>query len=215
MPIRLALMEDVLTAGQSPSMPARPRAVFARRGPIRVAEAGSEVVLETGECRLFEAAMSLHGPGEAWTFELSASGNEIVVDEAERPRVILARLIDRDPNEKVIVRADRVDFPPGAVTPKHGHKGPGIRRLIEGRLVAEIGDQVHRINAGDAWFETGLDPVVGRNLAPTSAFVRVMVLDPALLGEPTFIPWTPEEAVKPRGTDRTPFFDAVVATPPG
>jgi quercetin dioxygenase-like cupin family protein len=215
MPIRLALMEDVLTTGQSPSMPARPRAVFARRGPIRVAEAGSEVVLETGQCRLFEAAMSLHGPGEAWTFELSASGNEIVVDEAERPRVILATLIDRDPNEKVIVRADRVDFPPGAVTPKHGHKGPGIRRLIEGRLVAEIGDQVHRINAGDAWFETGLDPVVGRNLAPTSAFVRVMVLDPALLGEPTFIPWTPEEAAKPRGTDRTPFFDAVVATPPG
>jgi quercetin dioxygenase-like cupin family protein len=214
MPIRLALMEDVLTTGQSPSMPARPRAVFARRGPIRVAEAGSEVVLETGQCRLFEAAMSLHGPGEAWTFELSASGNEIVVDEAERPRVILATLIDRDPNEKVIVRADRVDFPPGAVTPKHGHKGPGIRRLIEGRLVAEIGDQVHRINAGDAWFETGIDPVVGRNMAPTSAFVRVMVLDPALLGEPTFIPWTPEEAAKPRGTDRTPFFDTAVAIPP-
>ena len=215
MPIRLVLMEDVLTAGQPLTMPARPRAVFARRGPLRVTEAGSAVVLETGACRLFEAAISLHGPGEAWTFELSASDSEMIITEAERHRVILATLIDRAPNEPVIVRADRVDFPPGAVTPKHGHKGPGIRRLIEGRLLAEIGDHVHRIDAGDAWFETGLDPVVGRNLAQTSAFVRVMVLDPALLGEPTFIPWTPEEAAKPRGTDRTPFFDTAVTIPPG
>ena len=127
-------MEDVRAAGQSLAMPARLRAVFARRGPILVAEAGSEVVLEAGTCRLFEAAISLRGPGEAWTFELSASGDEMVVAEAERHRVILARLIDRDPNEKVIVRADRVDFPTSAVTPKHGHKGPGIRRLIDVRL---------------------------------------------------------------------------------
>jgi quercetin dioxygenase-like cupin family protein len=214
MPIRLALLEDVLAAAQSLDMPGRPRAVFARRGPIRISEAGSQVALEAGDCRLFEAAISLRGPGEAWTFELSASGDEIVISEAERHRVILATLIDRDPTEKVIVRADRVDFPPGAVTPKHGHKGPGIRRLIEGCLVAEIGDQVHRINAGGAWFENGVEPVIGRNLAPASTFVRVMVLDPALLGEPTFIPWTAEEATKPRGTDRTLFFDTTVVIPP-
>src|SRR5262245_51443806 len=134
MPIRLALLEDVLTAGQSLAMPARTRAVYARRGPLRV----GEVVLDTGECRLFEAAITLSGPGEAWTFELSASGSEMIVTEAERERVILARLIDRDPNEPVLVRADRVEFPPGVVTPKHGHKGPGIRRLLQGRLIAEI-----------------------------------------------------------------------------
>ena len=213
MPIRLALLEDVLAAGTSLAMPARARAVFARRGPIRIAEAGSAVVLEAGQCRLFETAISLYGPGEAWTFELSAWGHEMGVAAEERDRVILAALIDRDPGVPVLVRADRVDFPPGAVTPKHGHKGPGIRRLIEGSLLAEIGDQAHRIDAGDAWFETGHDPVVGRTLAPASAFVRVMVLDPALLGGPTFIPWTPEEAGKPRGTERTPFFDTVVTVP--
>jgi quercetin dioxygenase-like cupin family protein len=215
MPIRLALLEDTLGAEQSPPVPARPRAVFARRGPIRITEAASEVVLETGQCRLFEGAISMRGPGEAWTFELSASPGEMVVTEAERERVILARLIDRDPAEPVLVRADRVEFPPGVVTPKHGHKGPGIRRLIQGRLVAEVGDQVQRIDAGGAWFESGLDPVVGRTVAPASAFVRVMALDPALLGEPTFIPWTPEEAAKPRGTERTLFFDTVVTIPPG
>jgi quercetin dioxygenase-like cupin family protein len=213
MPIRLALLEDVIAAGQSLAMPPRPRAVFARRGPIWVTDAASEIVLEAGQCRLFEAAILLRGPGEAWTFELSASGSELVVTQAERDRVILARLIDRDPGEPVLVRADRVEFPPGVVTPKHGHKGPGIRRLIQGRLVAEIGDQVQRIDAGDAWFESGREPVVGLAVAPASAFVRVMVLDPALLGESTFIPWTPEEATKPRGTDRTLFFDTVVGIP--
>jgi quercetin dioxygenase-like cupin family protein len=210
MPIRLALLEDILTAGQSLPLPARPRAVFARRGPMRVAQAKGEVVLEAGTCRLFEAAISLQGPGEAWTFELSASGSELVITPAERDRVILARLIDRDPGEPALMRADRVEFPPDVVTPKHGHKGPGIRRLIQGRLVAEIGDQVQRIDAGDAWFESGRDPVVGLTVAPASAFVRVMALDPALLGESTFIPWTPEEAAKPRATDRVLFFDTVV-----
>jgi quercetin dioxygenase-like cupin family protein len=205
MPIRLALLEDVLGA-EPVRMPARPRAVFARRGPIRV----DGVALETGQCRLFETAISLSGPGEAWTFELSASGSELVIAETERERVILARLIDRDPNEPVLIRADRVGFPPGVVTPKHGHKGPGIRRLIAGRLVAEIGDQVQRIDAGEAWFESGREPVVGLTTAPDSAFVRVMVLDPALLSESTFIPWTPADAAMPRGTDRTLFFDTVV-----
>jgi quercetin dioxygenase-like cupin family protein len=215
MPIRLALLEDVLTAGQSLPLPARPRAVFVRGGPMRVVQAGGEVVLEAGTCQLFEAAISLHGPGEAWTFELSASGSQLVITAAERDRVIMARLIDRDPGEPVLVRADRVEFPPSVVTPKHGHKGPGIRRLIQGRLVAEIGDQVQRIDAGDAWFESGLDPVVGLTVAPASAFVRVMVLDPALLGVSTFIPWTPEEAARPRGTDRVLFFDSVITIPPG
>jgi quercetin dioxygenase-like cupin family protein len=215
MPIRLALFEDTLAAGQSLAMPARPRAVFARRGPLRVAQAGGETMLDTGQCRLFEAAIALQGPGEAWTFELSASGSEMVISEPERTRVILARLIDRDPGEPVLVRADRVEFPPDVVTPKHGHRGPGIRRLIQGRLVAEIGDQVQRIDAGDAWFESGREPVVGLTVAPASAFVRVMALDPALLGESTFIPWTAEDAAKPRATDRTLFFDTIVAIPAG
>ncbi len=110
----------------------------------------------------------------------------------------------------MLLRADRVTFPPSAVTPKHGHKGPGIRRLVSGRLVAELGSEVRRIEAGEAWFESGKEPVVGRNLAPSSSFVRVMVLDPALAGEPTFIPWSEEDAAKPRGTNRHLFFDTVV-----
>jgi hypothetical protein len=39
----------------------------------------------------------------------------------------------------------------------------------------------------------------------------VMVLCPSLFGEPTFIPWSPEDAIKPRGTDRTLFFETKVS----
>ena len=108
------------------------------------------------------------------------------------------------------MRADRVDFPPGIVTPKHGHGGPGIRRLLHGRLVAEIADKVHRVEPGEAWFETGRDPVVGRNVAPASAFVRTILLPTDYLGRSSFLPWTAEEATKPRGVQYRIFFDTIV-----
>jgi hypothetical protein len=80
--------------------------------------------------------------------------------------------------------------------------------------MAEIGAEVRRIDPGTAWFETGRDPVVGRNLAPSSSFVRALALDPALKGLPTFIPWSEEEAAKPRGTRPAQFFDVLVRVPP-
>ena len=38
-----------------------------------------------------------------------------------------------------------------------------------------------RIDTGGAWYETGTDPVIGRVMAPGSAFIRCMVLDAELL----------------------------------
>ena len=61
-----------------------------------------------------------------------------------------------------------------------------------------------------SWYESGDDPVVGRSIAPDSAFVRAMVLPVHLHGKPTFIAWSAQEAAKPRGTQRTEFFDTVV-----
>ena len=79
---------------------------------------------------------------------------------------------------------------PGARTPLHGHRGPGIRRLVKGRIRATIGDNLERIEAGQAWFETGRDWVVGESSsAGEIVFVRVMVL-PAELegGQSSFVP---------------------------
>ena len=208
MTIGLYLFEDVVEPGRGLAWRAAPRAIFVRGGSVDV----SGQPLGAGACGLFEGALEITGTGEIWTFELSGAPVS-AMREQDRARVVLAHDVDLDPSAPVLFRADRVSFPAGAVTPRHGHKGAGIRRLVHGRLLAEIGTEVRRIDPGGAWFETGRDPVVGRNLAPSSAFVRALALDPALKGLPTFIPWSDEDAAKPRGTKPEQFFDTLVRIP--
>lgn len=209
MTVALFLFEDALAPGRALSWPAAPRAVYARSGRCEIAAGGARRRLAAGDCALVVTAAELHGDGEIWTFEISPRGVDAMAP-SDRGRLVLAHDIDLDPSGPLLLRADTVAFPPGAVTPRHGHKGAGIRRLIHGRLLAEIGGEVRAIGPGEAWFESGRDPVVGRNLAPSSAFVRALVLDPALKGLPTFVPWAPEEAARPRGAKPAQFFDEIV-----
>jgi len=209
MKLRLAVNEDVVEAGRTSRLCARPRAVFVRHGRLRIASAERVQDAGEGDCVLVRGACTLEGVGEAWTFEVSRFDG--AAGDSERERVVLAVTIDHNPSSPLLMRADRVTFDAGVVTPRHGHKGPGIRRLIHGRLHAELGDEHRRIEAGDAWFESGREPVVGRNMVAASAFVRVMVLDPALKGQQTFIPWTEADAAASRGTRRQLYFDELVA----
>ncbi len=201
--MRLALFEDFLTAPLR--LPPAVRGLYVKQGRVtlngtKLAE--DNAVLTTG-------AVVLGGEGEVWRFEVSDV--PALTLPHERSALILAHPLPRDPALPFVLRLDRVDFPLDAETPKHGHAGPGIRRLLRGRLLAEIGVETHRIEAGGAWYETGTDPVVGRVLAPDSAFIRAMVLDAALLGQPTFRAWTAEEAAKPRGAQYRLFFDTLTA----
>ncbi|MCF3936197.1 hypothetical protein L1787_22660 [Acuticoccus sp. M5D2P5] len=150
----------------------------------------------------------LGGNGRAWIYRLAApdaaslEGAEIVRSELVRPTFGPASL----------VRADRIESPPGAATPRHGHRGPGIRRLVFGRILAEVGDTVERIDAGMAWFETGADMVVGTNIGGTNAaFVRVMVL-PAELegGKSSFMAADAAEAAKPRAVQNRLFGEVLI-----
>jgi hypothetical protein len=209
MAVRLALTEDFLAPGQELSLLPAARAIYLRRGTVEVVSANGRFILHEDSCALAVGAVTLAGDGEAWCFEVAGDWDEA----ADRARVVLAVLLDRDPAAPVLLRADRVDFPPGAVTPRHGHAGPGIRRLLHGRLLAELGGETRRIEPGQAWFESGDDPVVGRTLAPASAFVRGMALDVALLGRPTFRPWTDHDATLPRAVTARLFLDAVVTLP--
>jgi hypothetical protein len=209
MPLRLALFEDHL-AGLA-HWAAAPRALFVRAGQCTVrASAGRATTLNAIDCQFFTSDIEIEGSAEVWTFELSKASVAALSIEDQR-RCILAHEVDLDPGRPIVFRADRVEFPPGMETPRHGHKGAGIRRLYQGRLVAEIGSELRRIEEGAAWFETGRDPVVGRNVAPASAFVRALALPPELHGKPTFIAWSEAEAAKPRGTVRTEYFDALVS----
>lgn len=209
MAVRLAITEDQLLPGRPIALPAAARAIFMRRGTATALLADRRIALAEDACGLVVGAPTLAGDGEAWCFELAADWDE----SADRLRLVLGVVLDRDPLAPVLLRADRVDFPPGAVTPRHGHAGPGIRRLLHGRLCAELGAETRRIDPGQAWFESGSDPVVGRNLAPESAFVRGMALEPALLGRSSFRPWTEPDAALPRAVVLRPFLDVVVSLP--
>lgn len=202
MTIRLAATQDFLESGQALSLRPAARAIYVRRGAVEVEGFGG---IGEDDCRLVLGAATLRGEAEIWCFEAAAAW-----DDSDRDRIILAALLPRDPAAPLVLRADRIDFPAGGVTPKHGHAGPGIRRLLHGRLSAEIGEKVFRVDPGQAWFEAGPDPVVGRNLAPASAFVRGMALDVALQGKPTYRAWDEVEAAKPRGVAPRLFFDEVV-----
>jgi hypothetical protein len=102
-----------------------------------------------------------------------------------------------DSNEDILIES-----PAGSVTPRHFHRGPGIRRLLYGRILGEI-------DPGNAWFESGTDPVIGSNIHEgNSAFVRVMVLPPELQGGLTSFVAT--EAQKPRGVQNQVFAEIIV-----
>ena len=107
-----------------------------------------------------------------------------------------------------LMRCDRVDFVPGIATPRHTHAGPGIRCLLRGEIDAEIGPHRAVYRAGEAWFEPGPLPVVGRPTArEPSAFVRLMVLPRALLGQPSFRHWSDADRQIPRPQSFRLFFD--------
>lgn len=111
-----------------------------------------------------------------------------------------------------MIRADRVESPSGAQTPAHRHRGPGIRRLERGQLLAQVGDRIDRIEAGQAWFESGQETVVGLNISGGgNAFIRVMLLPSDLAGgRSSFIAATSEDAAKPRAANVRLFGERVI-----
>jgi hypothetical protein len=97
------------------------------------------------------------------------------------------------------MRCDRVGFPKGGVAYTHIHQGPGLRYCLEGGICIESGGASHDYRAGDAWFESGAEPV----LAPTSqetetSFVRCFVLPRGCKGRSSIRYVRPEDASRPK-----------------
>ena len=114
--------------------------------------------------------------------------------------MILRHAIALDPTRPYLMRCDRVDFAPGGEALPHGHRGGGIRRLLEGALEVRVGSHGRLMAPGDAWFESGVEPVhaIASREAPTS-FVRVSILPREILGRSSLVYVDPGHAsVKPR-----------------
>jgi hypothetical protein len=170
--------------------------VYAAGGPLTVA--GTDIA--TGEGAFAGEGDIIASSHPAWVYEvvpgMAAARREAALS------ILLSRLVVV-PKGGCMIRADRVESLSGAQTPAHRHRGPGIRRLERGQLLAQVGDCIDRIEAGQAWFESGQETVVGLNISRgVNAFIRVMLLPSDLAGgHSSFIAATSEDAAKPRAAD--------------
>ena len=128
-------------------------------------EPGPRVVydLERNEASLGAARVS--GPALVWELGADESG------------AALAAEVELDPASGWVVRCDRIDFPPGGIAHRHVHPGPGIRRLLHGRLTIDADGVERTYGPGEAWFEGADYPVLATaSASEETAFVRVLLL---------------------------------------
>lgn len=203
----LRLSEDRLEAGARHALPPLNRVLYVIAGDIGVTSGGSGAQVGT------DAAW--HGSGEcavaAGTGDARILRYELLrgLSGSARPggpagvavKPLLEHPIDLDASEKYLMRCDRVDFAPGGEALPHGHRGGGIRCLLAGELEVRVGGNPGRLmKPGDAWFESGVEPVhaVASKEAPTS-FIRVSILPHAIRGMSSIVYVNPAHAsVKPR-----------------
>ncbi len=144
-------------------------------------------------------ARSLSGPLHALRFEL--------VDAASKGAMLSAPLA-LPAGEPRLIRADRVDFPPGGVAYLHTHQGPGIRVLLHGTIRIDTAGGSEEYGPLQAWFEPGPAPVfaAASETEPT-AFVRCMVLPARLRGQSSIRYVREEDVTKPKPQRYEVFVD--------
>ena len=175
----LSLFEHRLGSGETVSLPPGNRVLYLVDGAARLVGPDSAAGLAANSAWCGVCALTIDGGAGATVlrFELSRGA------AAPAGRLVLAAPIMLDPAEKYLMRGDRVDFPVGGVAYLHRHQGPGIRRLLHGSIRIETQGKTHEVAPGEAWFESGPDPVfAAASTTAESAFVRVMILPLALKG---------------------------------
>ncbi len=207
--MQIALFEHRLAPGADLRLPPALRILYLRDGSARLD--GADLAADTAVLR--RDAVTLSGAGTLWRIELTRPTPGAPLSAEDRATLILRRPLARDASRPFVLRLDSVTFTPGVETPRHGHHGEGIRRLIDGHLMLEIAERHERRLAGEAWFETGEEPVVACGVAPGTAFLRALVMDAAMQGQSSFRAWTPEDALKPRGVTYRLYLDEVVSLP--
>ena len=148
---------------------------------------------------------SLSGPAHALSFELVP---------VHTTGALLCASVELPSGEQVLIRCDRVDFPPGGVAYLHTHQGPGIRVLLHGSIRIDTAGTSNRYGPLEAWFEPGPEPVfaAASETEPT-AFVRCMVLPGRLRGQSSIRYVRNEDAAKPKPQSYTVFVDEPLEHP--
>ena len=99
------------------------------------------------------------------------------------------------------MRCDRVEFDLGGEALPHRHRGGGIRCLLAGALELRVeGEPDRTITPGQAWFESGREPVYARaSSGETTSFVRCSILPSETRGRSSIVYVDPKDAAsRPR-----------------
>ncbi len=210
----LTLAEDIVPPRDRRGLGAAHRILYVLAGDLVVAGDGSSVPLAAdgvwhgdGPC---EAVAGAAG-ATVLRWELTRAGAPTLVGAGTR--VLLAQPMELDPAAGWLMRCDRVDFGPGDVALPHRHRGGGIRCLVAGALDVTVGETPPRtMRPGDAWFESGREPVlaVSAKNAPTS-FLRVSILPREIQGRSSILYVDPADAARGRPRRYTVHVDAPIA----
>ena len=205
----LRLTRDDLPAGATPrTLSALNRVLYVLAGDLTVAAGGTETRLAEHSASFAAGATTpAVGPRGAIVLRYELVREGAAPDTAGA--LLLEHPIQLAAGAEYLMRCDRVDFDPGGVALPHRHKGGGIRCLIAGSMELRIeGHPARTIEPGQAWFESGREPVYAAAApdAPTS-FIRVSILPSAIRGQSSIMYVDPEDAKRGRPRQYTVFVD--------
>lgn len=201
----LRLVEDRLAANAAAPLTRAPRVLYAVEGALLAAGA-------------VDPAAAV-GPGADGVRAAGAPARVYRVELVRQPppsagaRVLLEHPIDLAGGSDWLMRCDRVDFDPGGVAPPHRHRGGGIRCLLRGRLEVTVGEGAPRAVApGEAWFESGREPVLAVAARDEeTSFIRVSILPAAIRGQSSILYVDPSAAAGGRPRRYTVYVDEPIA----
>jgi hypothetical protein len=136
---------------------------------------------------------------------------ELISGEGNERGALLHAPVVLDASQPWLMRCDRVEFPPGGVAYTHTHRGPGIRCLQLGSIRIDTAGGSHSYAPGQAWFESGPDPVFAAgSLTEPTAFIRVMILPREFLGRSSIRYVKPEDQDKPKPQSYKMYIDTPI-----
>lgn len=167
---------------------------------------GNRVVYDIRADEAHHGAASVSGPALRWEVTVAGSESELLGGTLALAADLAALA------GPLLLRCDRIDFPPGGIAYRHTHPGPGIRRLLFGSIRIDTDGRLTDYGPGEPWFESGTSPVHATASATAdSAFVRVMVLPAEWEGKRTISYVDPADAEKPKLQRARVYFDKVIA----
>jgi len=215
---KLRLYNDRLGAKASTAtaLPSTNRVLYVMEGMATLAANGNAATLSANSA-WFSAAETRVSAGadgvRILRYELvgAESAPGAIVGNNAASELVLETTVDLEKGDGYLMRCDRVDLPPGGIAYTHTHQGPGTRCLLQGGFVVETKGHKTEIAPGEAWFESGPDPVLA--WAPDDRpgyFSRVMILPRALKGKSSLTYVNPEDADKPKLQRYTIFIDEFI-----